>query len=234
MGEVRVRDDMTVKNIQPAGTMRVVSVNVGLPRTVTWHGKAVTTGIFKEPVAGRVAVRQLNLDGDRQADLSVHGGLDKALYAYPAEYYRYWRAVFPDRELPWGQFGENLTVEGLLDATVHIGDRFRVGSATLVVTQPRLPCYKLGLRFGRADMVRRFLQSGLTGFYLAVLEEGDVAAGDPISPLARDAHGLAVAEITRLYLDDRADPDVLRRAAEITALPESWRNHFRTRIARAS
>lgn len=143
----------------------------------------VVTGIFKEAVTGRVAVRRLNLEGDRQADLSVHGGSEKAVYAYPAEYYPFWQEQFPEMELPWGMFGENLTVAGLLDETVHIGDCFQVGSAHLVVTQPRLPCYKLGLKFGRDDILKRFLQSELTGFYFAVLKEGEVAAGDPISLL---------------------------------------------------
>ena len=143
--------------------MRIVSVNVGLPRAVTWRGKTVTTAIFKEPVAGRVALRSLNLDGDRQADLTVHGGREKAVYAYPVEHYRYWRTELADAALPYGAFGENLTTEGLREHAVHVGDRFRVGSAELLLTQPRLPCYKLGIRFGRADMVKRFLASGRTG-----------------------------------------------------------------------
>src|SRR6266700_1977581 len=172
--------------MQPASEMQVISVNVGQPREVIWKGQIVETGIFKKAVEGRIAVRRLNLEGDRQADLTVHGGLEKAIYAYPAEYYHFWREQFPEMDLPWGMFGENLTVEGLLDETVHIGDRFRVGSAHVVVTQPRVPCYKLGLKFGRDDILKRFLQSGLTGFYFAVLKEGEVAAGDPIRLLHRD------------------------------------------------
>src|SRR5262245_25306653 len=149
--------------------MRVVSVNVGLPREVEWKGRVVTTGIFKTPVAARVALRALNLEGDRQADLTVHGGADKAVYAYPSEHYPFWRRELPGLDLPCGAFGENLTTEGLDEAEVRIGDRFRVGTAEVRVTQPRIPCYKLGIRLGRDDIVERFLWSGRSGFYLAVL-----------------------------------------------------------------
>ncbi|MFL5735567.1 MAG: MOSC domain-containing protein [Chloroflexia bacterium] len=179
--------------------MKVRSVNMGLPRRVEWKGRTVLTGIFKEPVEGRVAVRQHNLQGDRQADLKVHGGPKKAVYAYPAEYYAFWREQFPDMDLPWGMFGENLTVEGLLDDTVRIGDRFQVGSAQLVVTQPRLPCHKLALKFGREDMLKRFLESGFTGFYFSVLTEGEVGAGDPIVLLDRDEDRPTVAEVAGRY-----------------------------------
>jgi MOSC domain-containing protein YiiM len=197
---------------------------------VRWRGQVISTGIFKQAVAGRIAVRWLNLDGDRQADLAVHGGSDKAVYAYPAEHYAYWRDELPDEDLPWGQFGENLTTEGLLDDAVRIDDRFRVGTAELVVTQPRLPCYKLGIRFGRPDMVRRFLKSGRTGFYLAVEREGEVAAGDPIIRIQRTDHGVTVADITRLYARDRGDLDTLRRVVALEALPASWRDYFRRQI----
>jgi MOSC domain-containing protein YiiM len=207
--------------------MRLVSVNVGLPREVEWRGRTVTTGIFKSPVAGPVRVRTLNLDGDRQADLSVHGGPDKAVYAYPTEHYEYWRQELPGVDLPPGSFGENLTTEGLREAEVRIGDRFRVGSTVLRVTQPRMPCSKLGVKFGRDDMVRRFLASERTGFYFAVVEEGDVAAGDVIEPLGRATHEVTVSEITRLYARDRGDLEALRQAAQVEALPESWRGYFR-------
>ena len=169
--------------------MRVVSVNVSLPKTVEWRGRKVTTAIFKEPVEGRVRIRRTGLVGDRQADPSVHGGPTKAVYAYPSEHYPFWRRELGRADLPWGSFGENLTTEGLDERTLRVGDRLRVGSASLTVTQPRMPCYKLGIRFGRLDMVRRFLASGRSGFYLAVHEEGDVAAGDPIELLGTD-HGL--------------------------------------------
>jgi MOSC domain-containing protein YiiM len=195
----------------------------------------VSTGIFKQPVVGRVAVRRLNLDGDRQADLSVHGGPDKAVYTYPAEHYPYWHMVLPGTDVPWAAFGENLTTTGLTEETVNIGDRFRVGSAELVATQPRTPCYKLGLRFGRADMVRLFYRSGRSGIYFAVLEEGEVAAGDAITLIQRAEGSLSVADINSLYArgDDDADAEMLRRATEIEALPEGWRAYFRQRRIRA-
>ncbi|MGH9813488.1 MAG: MOSC domain-containing protein, partial [Candidatus Acidiferrales bacterium] len=166
--------------------MKLISVNVGLPREVSANGQRVLTGIFKQPVAGRVGVRRLNLDGDRQADLSVHGGPDKAVYAYPAEHYDFWRHELPGMELPFGMFGENLTVEGLREDEVNIGDRFAIGTAEFQVTQPRLPCYKLGIKFGRADMVKRFLHSRCTGFYFRVVKEGEVEAGDAIALVHRD------------------------------------------------
>src|SRR6266581_2326502 len=216
--------------MQPSDVQQVRSVNVGLPRAVAWKGRTVVTGIFKEPVAGRIAVKRLNLEGDRQADLTVHGGLEKAVYAYPAEYYPFWREQFPKMELPWGMFGENLTITGLLEETVHIGDHFQVGSANLVVTQPRLPCYKLGIKFGRDDILKRFLRSGMTGFYFAVLEEGEVAAGDSISLLHRDEHQIKVADIVRLYRQDKYNLDLMRRVMAVEALPEEWRDYFQQRI----
>ncbi len=216
--------------MQPSSVMQVLSVNVGQPREVAWKGRKVVTGIFKEPVVGHVTVRRLNLEGDRQADLTVHGGPEKAVYAYPAEYYPFWREQFPEMELPWGMFGENLTIMGLLEESVHIGDRFQLGSAHLVVTQPRLPCYKLGLKFGRDDILKRFLQSGLTGFYFAVLKEGEVAAGDPIRLLHRDEHQVKVADITRLYRQGRHNVDLLRRVVTVEALPASWRDRFLQRL----
>jgi MOSC domain-containing protein YiiM len=218
------------KNMQAASEMRVISVNVGLPREVVWKGQTVLTGIFKEAVEGRVAVRRLNLEGDRQADLTVHGGLEKAVYAYPSEYYTFWREQFPELDLPRGMFGENLTIAGLVDETVHIGDRFQVGSAQLMVTQPRVPCYKLGLKFGRDDILKRFLQSKLTGFYFSVLEEGDVAAGDTIRLLHRDEHQVRVVDITRLYREDKHNLDLLRRVIAVEALAEVWREYFLRRL----
>ena len=212
--------------------MKVISVNASLPREVSWKGKAVTTGIFKRPVAGRVIVRKLNLEGDRQADLRVHGGPSKAVYAYPSEHYTFWRRELPEMELPWGMFGENLTIDGLLENEVNIGDRFRIGSVELIVTQPRMPCYKLGVRFGREDMVKRFLRSGRTGFYFAVEREGELGARDSITRIARDEHDVTVADITRLYVDDKTDSPVLRRAVELEALPEDWREYFRERITK--
>ena len=216
--------------------MKMISLNVGLPREVIWHGRSVTTGIYKEPVEGRVALRKLNLDGDRQADLTVHGGEYKAVYCYPLEHYEYWKKELPGRELPMGMFGENFTVHGLLEEEVHLGDRFRVGSAEVVVTQPRLPCYKLGVKFQSDDMVRRFLASGRSGFYLAVTREGEVGAGDEIKVISRDENAVPVSEITRLYIAKRYDGDdvkSLRRALRVAALPESWKQYFRERLDRA-
>jgi MOSC domain-containing protein YiiM len=210
--------------------MKLLSVNVGLPREIEWKGKVVRTSIFKTPVRGRVRVARLNLDGDQQSDLSVHGGVEKAVYAYPSEHYPFWREELPGTDLPCGVFGENFTTQGLLEETVHIGDRFRVGSAELVITQPRMPCFKLGIRFGRSDIVKRFLQSGRAGFYFAVVIEGEVAAGDSIDLLARDENGITVADIVNLYRRDATNQELLRRASELPSLPKNWRDYFRTRL----
>jgi len=210
--------------------MKLLSVNVGLPREIEWKGKIVRTSIFKASVPGRVPVAKLNLKGDQQSDLSVHGGIDKAVYAYPSEHYPFWRQQLPDMDLPWGVFGENLTTEGLLEETFHIGDRLRVGSAEFVVTQPRMPCFKLGIRFNRSDIVKRFLQSGRTGFYFAVLKEGEVAAGDSIELLEKDGHNIPVADVVNLYRRDATNQDLLRRVSELPSLPKSWRDYFRTRL----
>src|SRR2546422_4729837 len=210
--------------------MKLLSVNVGLPREVEWKGKIVRTSIFKAPVLGRVRVAKLNLEGDQQSDLTVHGGIDKAVYAYPSEHYRFWREELSDTDLPWGAFGENFTTEGLLEEAVHIGDRFRVGSAEFVVTQPRMPCFKLGIRFDRRDIVKRFLQSGRAGFYFAVLKEGEVTAGDSIEFLKRDEHGVTVADVVNLYRRDAINQDLLRRVSELSSLPKSWREYFHKRL----
>jgi len=210
--------------------MHIISVNVGLPREVHWKGERVSTGIFKQPVAGRVVARRLNLDGDRQADLTVHGGAEKAVYAYPAEHYDYWRQELPNMALPWGMFGENLTTSGLLEEAVNVGDRFRVGTALLQATQPRLPCYKLGLKFGREDMVRRFLTGGRYGWYLAVVEEGEVGVGDTIERVHRDGHNLTVADIARLFLHERHNRAMMQRAVEHEGLPAGWRAYFQERL----
>ena len=182
--------------------MNLLSVNVGLPREVDWKGRIVRTSIFKDAVAGRVRVSRLNVEGDQ----------------------------LPGMDLPCGVFGENFTTTGLLEETVDIGDRFRIGSAEFVVTQPRMPCYKLGIRFNRSDMVKRFLQSGRTGFYFAVLKEGEVAAGDSIEALERDEHNISVADVVNLYREDAGNQDLLRRASELPSLPNSWREYFRKRL----
>jgi len=192
------------------------------------------TSIFKNPVQGPIGLRLLNLDGDRQADLTVHGGRDRAVYAYPFEHYSYWQRELPGVDLPAGSFGENFTTEGLLEESLHIGDRLRVGSAQVIVTQPRLPCYKLGIKFGRTDMVKRFADSGRTGFYLSVAQEGEVSAGDVIELLDRDPSNLTVADITRLYLFGEQDHEAMRHAAELQTLPANWRNYFRERLSQAA
>ncbi|HEU4389299.1 MAG TPA: MOSC domain-containing protein [Blastocatellia bacterium] len=210
--------------------MRIVSVNVGLPRDMSWKDQVARSGIFKEPVAGPVAIRTLNLAGDEQADLTVHGGVEKAVYAYPAEHYEYWRREMHDIAMGWGMFGENLTTEGMSEPEVNVGDRFRVGSAELRVTGPRLPCYKLGMKFRRDDIIRRFLASGRTGFYFAVTTEGSAEAGDVIELISRDKGGVSVSEVTHLYTDKQASLESVRRVAEAESLPESWRDYFRRRL----
>ena len=209
--------------------MKVISVNVALPREVIWKGMNVSTGIFKAPVDGRVNIGQLNLDGDKQADLSVHGGPEKAVYAYPAEHYDYWRRELPNRTFSWGQFGENLTTEGLVEDALYVGDHLRVGSATLMVTQPRMPCYKLALRFGRDDMIKRFLASGRSGFYFSVVETGSVGAGSTIQLLARDANHVSIADVQRFYLGPVRDPELLKRIEKLDALPENWKRELSLR-----
>jgi MOSC domain-containing protein YiiM len=203
---------------------KILSLQVGLPQSVDWRGQHVETGIFKSPVAGPVQLRTLNLDGDRQADLTVHGGPNKAVYVYPSEHYAYWRSELPEVDLPWGAFGENFTTEGLAEDTVHIGDRFQVGTAEVVAVQPRMPCYKLGIKFGRDDMVKRFLHSMRLGFYLRVLKEGVVSPGDEFLPLHRDEHQVKILDIVRLYLHKSSDPALLRRALSSEFLPPGWRN----------
>jgi MOSC domain-containing protein YiiM len=212
--------------------MEILSVNVGLPREVIWKGKTVITGIFKEPVSSRVRVRSLNLDGDEQADLSVHGGLDKAVYAYPYEHYDEWRAELPDVDFPMGVFGENLTITGLTEEDVKIGDRFRVGSVELQVTQPRMPCYKLGIRFARPEMVQRMFTNYRSGFYFAVVQEGEVEAGDRLERISQENHNITVADIFQLYTRKKPDLELMQRAAQLEALPQSWREYFQKQIDR--
>src|SRR6266404_6054799 len=210
--------------------MKILSVNVGLPREVTWQGKVVTTGIFKEPSKEPVMLRRLNLDGDGQADLTVHGGASKAVYAYPSEHYAFWRAELPGMDLPWGMFGENFTTEGLLETAVYIGDRFRIGEAEVMVTEPRMPCYKLGIKFGRADIIKRFLASRRTGFYFAVVREGMVSAGNALKSIGQEQQEISVADITRLYAFEKSDVKSLRRTIEVEALPESLKGYFRHQL----
>jgi MOSC domain-containing protein YiiM len=206
--------------------MRVISVNVSLPVEIEIQGTSVATGIFKKAVDGKVNLRTLNLDGDRQADLTVHGGPDKAVYAYPSESYAYWRHELGEDLPEWGAFGENLSVEGLLEGTVSVGDQIGIGSAVLQVTQPRLPCFKLAAKFRRDDIIKKFLDSRRTGFYLRVLQEGLLEAGDPIVILERDDQHLTIRELIELYLTKKPVSTQVSRALSVKSLATSWRRHF--------
>jgi MOSC domain-containing protein YiiM len=206
--------------------MKLISVNVGLPREVTFRGEVVSTGIFKDPIQQRVRLRKLNLDGDKQADLTVHGGVDKAVYSYPKEHYEFWHKELPGMSLPWGMFGENFTTEGLFEESVNIGDTFQIGTATVIATQPRMPCYKLGVKFGRMDIIKRFLASGLTGIYFKVSQEGEVGVGDAINLISKDKNNVTVKDIVRLYTTDKDDIHTMERAIKVKDLPHGWRFHF--------
>jgi len=211
--------------------MTVVSVNTGGPRDVHVNGETVRTSIWKFPREGRIRVVGFNLDGDEQSDLTVHGGQYKSVYVYPSEHYAFWRSELPDAELPWGAFGENLTTEGLLETDVCIGDRFLIGTAEFQVTQPRQPCFKLGIRFGREDMLKRFVVSGRSGFYLSIVREGDLGRGDAIHITHREPGSVSVAEIFALKMRGDGTADALRRAAALESLTPSWREHFRSRAS---
>ena len=209
-------------------SMRVLSVNVGLPRQVpTAHG-AVLTSIFKQPVEGRIALRAYNLEGDRQSDLRVHGGPYKAVYAYPSEHYGYWAEELPDIDWAFGNFGENLTTEGLLEESVHIGDQFRIGSAVLQVSQPRMPCFKLALRLGRSDMVKRFWKSGRSGIYFSIVEEGELGPGDIMERVAEHPDRVSVADVVRIYKREDMSQELLERL-ERAPLYGSWKREIRER-----
>jgi MOSC domain-containing protein YiiM len=210
--------------------MKLVSVNTGGPRDVESHGETVRTSIWKSAKEGRLHVATLNIDGDKQSDLSVHGGKYKAVYCYPSEHYAYWREQLPGMDLPWGAFGENLTTAGLLETDVCIGDRIRIGTAEFQVTQPRQPCFKLGIRFGRDDMVKRFVFSGRPGFYVSVVREGEIAGGDAITAVERTAGSMSVADIFELKFDDKGKQEQVRHAASIESLEPSWREYFAKRI----
>ena len=213
-------------------TPKILSINVSLPKEIDFEGQKVTTGIFKEPIEGRIMLRTLNLDGDKQADLTVHGGPDKAVYAYPIEHYEFWRKVYPDMEMPNGMFGENFTIEGLMESEVSVGDAFEIGSSKVIATQPRMPCYKLGVKFGRMDVLKKFLASGRSGIYFKVLEEGEVGAGDSIIQIKNDTNRVGISDIVRLYASDREDIKTMRRAVKVEALPEGWRDYFYEQIRR--
>ncbi|MEO8649526.1 MAG: MOSC domain-containing protein [Acidobacteriota bacterium] len=211
--------------------MKVLSVAVGMPGIVqTQDEEIVTTAIFKSPMSGRVKVGQLNLEGDAQADLRVHGGPAKSVYIYPSEHYAYWQKEMPDHTFEPANFGENLTTQGLIETEAYIGDVLRIGTAEFAVTQPRMPCYKLGIRFGRKDIIRRFLQSRRSGIYLTVLKTGELGENDEITILERNEHQVTVDDIVRLYVEDKTDVETMRRAILIGALPDGWKQTFRERI----
>ena len=210
--------------------MKLISLNVARPRLTIYKGETISSGIFKNPVSGRIALRTLNLEGDRQADLSVHGGPYKAVYAYPSEHYDYWRYELPGMDLSWAMFGENFTTEGLHEDELHVGDRYRIGSSTVMVRQPRMPCYKLAAKFQRDDMIERFLVSGRSGFYFSVEEEGEVGNGDGFELISRNQEGITIAEMNRLFLREKYDRDLLQKAVATAELPESWREYFLPRL----
>ncbi len=212
--------------------MRILSVNVGEPRQIDVGGRLVLTSIVKHPVKGPVTLRGYNLEGDRQADLRVHGGPAKAVYLYASEHYAYWRDQLREELAEYGAFGENLTAEGLIEDQVSIGDQYRFGSAVLQVSQPRMPCFKLALRFGRSDMVRRFWASGYSGFYFSVVTEGVMQAGDPVVKIADGPEKISVADVVRLYKGEEWS-DVLRQSALRSPLRGSWKEEIRSRLTAA-
>lgn len=211
--------------------MRLISLNVARPRLMLYKGSSISTGIFKQPVSGPVVLRYLNLDGDRQADLGAHGGPYKAMYGYPSEHYEYWREELPDTDLPWGVFGENFTTEGLFEQELHVGDRPQVGSAILMVRQPRTPCYKLVAKFRRDDMIERFLHSGRSGFYFSVEQEGTVAAEDSFQVLNRAPEAITIEEMNRLFVQDKYNRSLLEKAIATPAMPANWRDYLSERLA---
>jgi len=210
--------------------VKLLSLNVARPRLIVYNGETINTGIFKQPVSGPVQLRTLNLDGDRQADLSVHGGPNKAVYGYPSEHYPHWRKDLPGVDLPWGMFGENFTTVGLAEEDLHVGDRFQIGAAIIVVRQPRTPCYKLVAKFQREDMIERFLRSGRSGFYFSVEKEGSVSEGDTFELLQRARDGITIAEMNRLFVDDRYSRSLLEKAIATPALPPDWRDYLDNRL----
>ncbi len=207
--------------------MRVISVNVGQPREVETPRGSILTSIFKSPVSGPIPVRGFNLVGDRQSDLSVHGGPNKAIYSYASEHYPYWQNLLQE-QLSDGNFGENLTTEGLLESEVQIGDRYRIGTAILKVTQPRMPCFKLNLRFNLATMVRLFWQSGFSGIYFGIVSEGEIGAGDNIELLERPSASVTIAEVVTAFKGESSDESLYDRvlAAPISG---SWKEEIMER-----
>ncbi len=202
--------------------MRVIAVNVGTLRPILWRGKQLKTGIFKHSIGRRVTVRLHGLDGDQQGDLKLHGGIDKAVYVYPKEHYEYWQHKFPNLTFTWGMFGENLTIEGALEDTMYIGSKWRIGSTQFEIVQPREPCFKLGIKFGNPTVVKQFLSSGRSGWYLKVITEGEIGTGDQIVPISQNAQHVTVTDLNRLLSQTVQDQSILQRAMQIETLPTGW------------
>jgi MOSC domain-containing protein YiiM len=213
--------------------MKLLALSVGEPRQVEWRGERVLTSIFKDRVAGVRRVAGINIEGDRQSDLSVHGGRYKAVYAYPSEHYPFWRHELSEPDLAFGGFGENLTTEGLTEHDVYVGDRFRIGTVELSVTQPRQPCFKLGIRRNRLDIVPLFARSGRSGFYFSIEREGELQEGDTIELIAGDERKFSVAAAFQLMFSDHPDVALLKIAAEHPSMAPSWRDYFTERLERA-
>ena len=213
--------------------MKLLSVNVSLPREITVKGKTVRTGIFKEPVNRRVQVKTLNIDGDGQADLIGHGGEIRAVLVYSFENHAYWATELHRADLSFGQFGENFTVEGMLDDEIHVGDRFRIGTAVFEVTQPRVPCYKLAIKMETEGFYNQLLRHGRPGFYFRVLEEGEIGAGDAIERISVHPVEMTVRQMSNLLYFEKDDLDGARNALRIQALSPGWRHSFETRLAKA-
>lgn len=213
--------------------MKLLSINVAAPRAIWYRDKEVMTGIYKEPVQGMVAVGKLGLAGDGQADLEAHGGIYKAVYSYPFEHYSHWSRSLGRNDFVLGQFGENLTVSGLTEDEVYIGDVFRIGTALFEVTQPRVPCFKIAHKMGMPEFPKLFTESGRTGFYLRVLEEGEICAGDAIERVKTDPHLVSVREMMRIMHIDREDFEVMKRAVAIPALTPGWREQLEKRLQKS-
>ena len=214
--------------------MQLIAVNAGLPREVDWNGKPILTSIFKRPVAGPVAVKGQNVVGDRQADLRYHGGVDKAVYGYPSEHYPFWREAYPDLEDGWGLFGENLTTTGLTEDRLHIGDVLRIGTVKLRVSQPRMPCFKLGIRHGKPDLIKAFQKALRPGFYLRIEREGTLEAGDSIEVTHSVTEAPTVREIVELQRPPARDRAAIERALALQTLGPEWRVQLEKRLAEAS
>ena len=219
--------DLRVDNQQPTTIMKLLSINVSKPKPIQYGGKTIRTGIFKEPVSGTVMLREKNIDGDGQGDLRVHGGTYKAIYGYPFEHYTHWQQELQRDDLTYGQFGENLTVEGLLEDAVHIGDVFQIGSTVrLQITQPRVPCFKLAYKMGLPEFPKQFLESLRVGFYFRVLEEGEITAGDTIACVEADSESMTVTEVVNLRYFDRDNHEKIAQARKLRALSPSWKRDF--------